>query len=83
IGVPFGRAINPISGTNWEGTGIKPDIEVPQEEAFDTAYKLAVKNLLAKTTTPEEKRRLERDINIGGYRLLGRKKVKEAIKLFK
>jgi hypothetical protein len=82
IGVPFGRAINPISGTNWEGTGIKPDIEVPQEKAYDTAYKLAVKNLLTKTKTPEEKRRLESDINIGGYRLLDRKKVKEAIKIF-
>lgn len=82
IGVPYGRAINPISGTNWEGTGIKPDIEVPQEKAYDTAYKLAVKNLLTKTKTPEEKRRLESDINIGGYRLLGSKKVKEAIKIF-
>jgi hypothetical protein len=82
IRVPFGRAINPISGTNWEGTGIKPDIEVPQEKAYDTAYKLAVKNLLTKTKTPEEKRRLESDINIGGYRLLDRKKVKEAIKIF-
>jgi hypothetical protein len=82
IRVPFGRAINPISGTNLEGTGIKPDIEVPQEKAYDTAYKLAVKNLLTKTKTPEEKRRLESDINIGGYRLLDRKKVKEAIKIF-
>ena len=26
--IPHGRAINPISGTNWEGTGVRPDIEV-------------------------------------------------------
>lgn len=82
IRVPYGRAVNPISGTNWEGTGVKPDIEVPQEEAFDTAYKLALKNLAAKAKTPEDKRRIETDINIEGYRLLGRKKVKEAVKIF-
>ena len=34
----FGRAINPISGTNWEGTGVQPDIEVPADQALDTAY---------------------------------------------
>jgi len=27
--VPFGRAINPITGTNWEGTGVEPDIKAP------------------------------------------------------
>lgn len=36
--VSFGRAINPISGTNWEGTGVAPDIEVPADQALDTAY---------------------------------------------
>lgn len=35
--IPVGRAINPISKTNWEGTGIKPDIEVPAPEALDLA----------------------------------------------
>jgi hypothetical protein len=41
IGVPFARAINPISKTNWEGTGIEPDIKVPASEALITAQKLA------------------------------------------
>ncbi len=27
--VPFARAINPVSKTNWEGTGVKPDIACP------------------------------------------------------
>lgn len=35
--IPVGRAINPISKTNWEGTGIQPDIEVPAPEALDLA----------------------------------------------
>ncbi|MEV4805865.1 S41 family peptidase [Nonomuraea sp. NPDC049421] len=35
--VPTGRAINPISGTNWEGTGVQPDISCPAEKALDEA----------------------------------------------
>jgi retinol-binding protein 3 len=41
IGVPFARAINPISKTNWEGTGVEPDVKVPAAEALTTAQKLA------------------------------------------
>lgn len=40
--VPTGRAINPVSGTNWEGVGVKPHLEVPADEAFDVAYKSAL-----------------------------------------
>jgi hypothetical protein len=46
--IPMGRAINPISGTNWEGTGVTPDIEQPQEQAFETAYQLALREVLAR-----------------------------------
>jgi len=52
--LPFGRAINPISGTNWEGTGITPDIEVPQEKALDVAHLQALEKLLEKTEEPEK-----------------------------
>jgi C-terminal processing protease CtpA/Prc len=44
--VPWGRAINPVSGTNWEGTGVKPDIAVRADEAFSTAYRLALEHVL-------------------------------------
>jgi hypothetical protein len=40
IGVPFARAINPITRTNWEGVGVKPDIIVPANDALATAQKL-------------------------------------------
>lgn len=39
--VPFMRAKNPISGTNWEGTGVAPDIAVPAEQALDRAIEEA------------------------------------------
>ena len=41
IGVPFARAVNPISKTNWEGTGVDPDIRVPADEALDVAKRMA------------------------------------------
>lgn len=40
--VPIGRAINPISKTNWEGTGVEPDIKLPKEQALKTAYLMAL-----------------------------------------
>ena len=39
--IPTGRAINPVTQTNWEGTGVKPHIIVDQEKAYDVAYEKA------------------------------------------
>jgi tetratricopeptide (TPR) repeat protein len=39
--IPTGRAINPVTGINWEGTGVEPDIPVPAQEAFDKAREKA------------------------------------------
>jgi C-terminal processing protease CtpA/Prc len=43
--VPTGRAINPISKTNWEGTGVVPDISTTSDQALDTAQKIAREKL--------------------------------------
>jgi C-terminal processing protease CtpA/Prc len=40
IDVPFARAINPITHTNWEGVGVTPDVVVPAKDALDTAQRL-------------------------------------------
>src|SRR5262249_6744024 len=37
IRIPFMRACNPITKTNWEGTGVEPDVKVPAAEALDKA----------------------------------------------
>jgi hypothetical protein len=39
--VPTGRAINPITKTNWEGVGVKPDIAVDASNALDVALRRA------------------------------------------
>ena len=51
--IPIGRTIDAITGTDWEGVGITPDISVPQEQAFDAAYYLALKKILASHPTEE------------------------------
>jgi C-terminal processing protease CtpA/Prc len=40
--VPVARSENPISGTNWEGTGVAPDLDVPADQAFEVAYQRAL-----------------------------------------
>ena len=39
IRLPFGRFINPITRTDWEGTGVEPDIKVAAPDALDEALK--------------------------------------------
>jgi C-terminal processing protease CtpA/Prc len=48
VRVPFGRAVNPITKTNWEGTGIDPHIETTKAMAKDMAYMMAIDSLLKK-----------------------------------
>ncbi len=47
IGIPFARSINPVTGTNWQGTGVVPDVAVPEAEAYDVAYGQALRHVLA------------------------------------
>ena len=58
ITMPFARAINPISEANWEGVGVKPDVEVPAGQALDKAVELAKSELagLASSHSAEWKR---------------------------
>jgi CubicO group peptidase (beta-lactamase class C family) len=62
IGVPAGRAINPISKTNWEGTGVTPDIPISAEQALKAAQLDAMKKLAAKISDPQRLNRLKSSI---------------------
>jgi C-terminal processing protease CtpA/Prc len=57
--IPTGRAINPISKTNWEGTGVEPDVKVPKELALKTAYSMALSKVADKTTDEQRKKSLK------------------------
>lgn len=41
ITVPIGRSISPITHTDWEGSGVAPDIQVPAADALAQALKRA------------------------------------------
>jgi predicted negative regulator of RcsB-dependent stress response len=59
--IPTGRAINPVTGTNWEGTGVKPDIEVPADKALETALEKA-------SVDAKQYRERKLDATIGAYK---------------
>lgn len=41
--VPAARSISTVTGTNWEGVGVVPDIRVPADQALDQALEEALK----------------------------------------
>ncbi|MGW8776675.1 S41 family peptidase [Streptomyces sp. NPDC055796] len=45
VTVPVGRAVNPVSGTNWEGIGVQPDIPCAAADALTRAHELALARL--------------------------------------
>jgi hypothetical protein len=62
--IPTGRAVSPITKTNWEGTGIEPDVKVPADQALNVAQVMALKKSLEKTTDEELKGDLQRRIEM-------------------
>jgi hypothetical protein len=52
VAVPEARAVNPISKTDWEGTGVEPDVKVPADQALDVAKKLAAEKIAKRTQSP-------------------------------
>ena len=48
MGIPETRPVNPFSKTDWEGTGVEPDVEVNAADALQTAEKLAETKLRKK-----------------------------------
>lgn len=57
--IPSGRAENPHSKKNWEGTGVIPDVKIDPAKALQEAHKRAIEALIAKTTDPGRKAELQ------------------------
>ncbi len=56
--IPGGRAINPVSKTNWEDTGVVPDVKAEASDALRTAQRLALSELLKSSSDEEHAQRL-------------------------
>lgn len=41
LSVPVGRSVSPVTHTNWEGTGVTPDVPCPAPTAHTVAHDLA------------------------------------------
>ena len=54
MSVPFARAINPITNTNWEGVGVKPDVAVAADKALEKAIAMANDHLHEAVSATEE-----------------------------
>jgi C-terminal processing protease CtpA/Prc len=57
--IPTGRAINPVTHTNWEHVGVKPDISVAAAKAQQTAHVAILRTLLAEAKDAELREELQ------------------------
>ena len=57
--VPGGRAVNPISNSNWEGRGVEPDVKVRADDALRVAQIALLQRRLTLLTDGETKRALQ------------------------
>lgn len=53
--IPTGYVENPVTKSNWEGVGVKPDVEVPAGQALDKAWVLAIQKIAETATDPQSK----------------------------
>lgn len=56
LSVSAGRPVHAVSGTNWEGVGVKPDVDASPMQALDVALKRALTGLAASTTATARQR---------------------------
>lgn len=60
--IPTGESLNPVTKTNWENVGVRPDIKVPAEKALAEAHLLTLRKLLEREPDPKWKNELRRAI---------------------
>lgn len=54
ISTSTGRALHPVNNSNWEGTGVMPDVAVPANNALAKAQLMAMQALAAKPGTDKQ-----------------------------
>lgn len=50
--IPNRRTINPVTGQNWEGIGVQPDISTTQDQALKVAYQMALQSIIESNKDP-------------------------------
>jgi hypothetical protein len=60
--IPNGRSISPVTHTDWEGEGVKPDVTAPADLALAEAQKLLLREFAAAEKDAGTRERLARRI---------------------
>ena len=63
VQIPFARSLNPVTKTDWEGTGVIPDFKVEAAKALIKAQELIFRERQATAKTEEAKQKIEYLIN--------------------
>lgn len=56
--IPFGRAVSPVTGTNWEGTGVTPDLPATANDALSAAQRAVLQAAIANEGDSRQRDRL-------------------------
>lgn len=59
ISIPHGQAISPITQTNWDNSGVIPSVKISSQDSVETAYRMAVEELIPGQTDPERLKSLK------------------------
>ncbi len=57
--IPFARSLNPVTHTDWEGTGVVPDVQVEARQALDKARELTLRAQRQTASSEQEKRQVD------------------------
>ncbi|WP_312900464.1 S41 family peptidase [Chryseobacterium taichungense] len=61
--IPNGKAINPLTKTNWEGTGVKPDIENSEKDVLRETHIIALQDLVKTTSDKKLKEYFQKNLD--------------------
>jgi hypothetical protein len=61
--VPIGRPIDPITHTNWEGTGVAPAIAAAPDKALEAAERMSLELLQPREPSPKRRAAMQKRIS--------------------
>ncbi len=54
--LPVAQSVNPVTGGNWEGVGVQPNILASADEALEVAHRLALETICDDPSMPDASR---------------------------
>jgi tetratricopeptide (TPR) repeat protein len=75
VKMPVTQMINPVTGSNWEGTGIEPDVRTEADKSLDKALQLALSRIIERDPS-------EAFLNNLGYSFISEGTVEPALHIF-